>query len=56
MARRPRTEPILGEAIPDAEFSNDLELLAPTSNRISGSELSPKALPEAWEGGNFICQ
>ena len=37
------------EAIPDAELSDDLELLAPLQP-ISGSELSPKALPEAWEG------
>ena len=48
MARR-QDRAYLGEAIPDAEFSNDLELLAPLQP-ISGSELSPKALPEAWEG------
>ena len=48
MARRQDTA-YLGEAIPDAELNDDLELLAPLQP-ISGSELSQSNLPEAWEG------
>ncbi len=40
----------LTEVIPDAELTDELELLAPLSP-IRGSELSREALPEAWEGG-----
>ncbi len=39
------------EAIPDAELSDDLELLIPLAS-ISGAELSQNTLPEAWEAGN----
>ncbi len=38
----------LKEVMPDAEITDDLELLAPLVP-ISGSELSHKALPDAWE-------
>ena len=38
----------LKEKIPDAEITNDMELLAPLEP-ISGSEISHKALPDAWE-------
>ena len=48
MARR-QNRAYLGEAIPDAELNDDLELLAPLQP-ISGSELSQSNLPEAWEG------
>ena len=47
MARR-QGKTYLKEVIPDAEITNDLELLAPLEP-ISGSELSHKALPDAWE-------
>ena len=46
----PRAAAYLGEAIPDAEFSNDLELCHPLA-RISGSEISENSLPEAWAAG-----
>lgn len=36
------------EAIPDAEITDELELLAPLEP-ISGSELSHKVLPDAWD-------
>ena len=49
MARR-QDRAYLGEAIPDAEFSNDLELCHPLAG-ISGSEISQNSLPEAWEDG-----
>ena len=38
----------LKEVIPDAEITNDLELLAPLEP-ISGSEISHKVLPDAWD-------
>ena len=38
----------LKEVIPDAEITDDLELLAPLET-ISGSEISPKVLPDAWD-------
>ncbi|MDE0014698.1 MAG: DUF499 domain-containing protein [Candidatus Poribacteria bacterium] len=38
----------LKEEIPDAEITDDLELLAPLEP-ISGSEISHKTLPDAWE-------
>ena len=47
MARR-KDKAYLKEAIPDTELTDDLELLAPLES-ISGSELSHKALPDAWE-------
>ena len=47
MARR-QDKAYLKEVIPDAEITDDLELLAPLQP-ISGSELSHKALPDAWE-------
>ena len=47
MARR-QDKAYLKESIPDAEMTDDLELLAPLES-ISGSELSHKALPDAWE-------
>ena len=47
MARR-QDRAYLGEAIPDAEISDDLELLIPLDS-ISGAELSQNTLPEAWE-------
>ena len=40
----------LEEAIPDAELSDDLELLI-SLPFISGTELSQNTLPEAWEEG-----
>ena len=49
MARR-QDRAYLGEAIPDAEISDDLELCHPLA-RISGSEISENSLPEAWEAG-----
>ena len=47
MARR-EDKAYLKELVPDAEITDDLELLAP-SEPISGSEISHKALPDAWE-------
>ena len=47
MARHPNIA-YLKENIPDAEMTDDLELLAPLAP-ISGTELGHKALPEAWE-------
>ncbi|MDE0324945.1 MAG: DUF499 domain-containing protein [Candidatus Poribacteria bacterium] len=47
MARR-QGKAYLKEAIPDAGITNDLELLTPLEP-ISGSELSHKTLPDAWE-------
>lgn len=47
MARR-ENKAYLKEAIPDAEITDDMELLAPLEP-ISGSEISHKALPDAWE-------
>ena len=47
MARR-QNRAYLGEAIPDAELSDDLELFHPLA-RISGTEISQNSLPEAWE-------
>ncbi len=38
----------LKESIPDAEITDDLELLAPLES-ISSSEIGHKALPDAWE-------
>ena len=49
MARR-QDRAYLGEAIPDAVLSDDLELFPPLA-RISGSEISQNSLPEAWEDG-----
>ena len=40
----------LRHVIPDAVLTDDLELLAPLT-AIRGSELSPDALPDAWEEG-----
>lgn len=47
MARR-KEKAYLKEDIPNAEVTDDLELLAPLES-IGGSELSHKALPDAWE-------
>ena len=47
MARR-KDKAYLREDIPDTEITDDLELLPPLQP-ISGSELSHKALPDAWE-------
>ncbi|RKU19960.1 hypothetical protein C6500_09670 [Candidatus Poribacteria bacterium] len=47
MARR-QGKAHLKEIIPDTEITDDLELLAPLEP-IRGSELSHKALPDAWE-------
>ena len=47
MARR-QGKAYLKEVIPDTEITDDLELLAPLEP-ISGSELSHKTLPDAWE-------
>ena len=47
MARR-QDKAYLKEIIPDAEITDDLELLAPLEP-ISGSELSHKSLPDAWK-------
>ena len=47
MARR-QDKAYLKEDIPDTEITDELELLAPLKP-ISGSELSNKALPDAWE-------
>ena len=45
---RSKNEAYLKEDIPNTEITDDLELLAPLEP-ISGSELSHKALPDAWE-------
>ena len=47
MARR-QNRAYLKESIPDTEITDDLELLAPLQP-IGGSEISHKALPDAWE-------
>ena len=47
MARR-QDKAYLKEPIPDAEITDDLELLAPLEP-ISSSEISHKILPDAWE-------
>ncbi len=47
MARH-KDKAYLKEAIPDAEIIDEMELLAPLES-ISGSELSHKSLPDAWE-------
>ena len=47
MARR-GNKAYLKEAIPDAEITDDLELLTPLAP-ISSSEISHQALPDAWE-------
>ena len=47
MARR-KDKAYLREPIPDAEITDDLELLTPLEP-ISGSEISHKTLPDAWE-------
>ena len=47
MARR-QDKAHLKEVIPDTEITDDLELLAPLQP-ISGSEISHKVLPDAWE-------
>ncbi len=47
MARR-KDKAYLREPIPDAEITDDLELLMPLEP-ISGSEISHKTLPDAWE-------
>ena len=47
MARR-KDKAYLKEDVPNTEITDDLELLAPLEP-ISGSELSHKALPDAWE-------
>ena len=47
MARR-KNKAYLKEDIPNTELTDDLKLLAPLEP-ISGSELSHKALPDAWE-------
>ena len=47
MARR-KDKAYLRESIPDAEITDDLELLMPLEP-ISGSEISHKTLPDAWE-------
>ena len=47
MARR-QNSAYLKEEIPDAEITDDLELLAPLEP-ISSSEISHKTLPDAWE-------
>ena len=47
MARR-QDRAYLKEDIPDTEITDDLELLAPLEP-ISGSELSHKILPDAWD-------
>ena len=47
MARR-EDKAYLKELVPDAELTDDLELLTPLEP-ISGSEISHKALPDAWE-------
>lgn len=47
MARR-QDKAYLKEDIPDTEITDDLELLAPLET-ISGSEISHKTLPDAWE-------
>ena len=47
MARR-EDKAYLKELVPDAEITDDLELLAPLQP-ISGSEINHKALPDAWE-------
>ena len=47
MARR-EDKAYLKERISDAEITDDLELLAPLAP-ISGSEISHKTLPDAWE-------
>ena len=40
----------LGETIPDAELSDNVQLFPPLAS-ISGAELSQNTLPEAWEEG-----
>ena len=47
MARH-KDKAYLKEDVPNTEITDDLELLAPLQP-ISGSELSHKALPDAWE-------
>ena len=47
MARR-QGKAYLKDNIPDAEITNDLELLPPLEP-INGSEISHKALPDVWE-------
>ncbi|MYB01259.1 ATP-binding protein [Candidatus Poribacteria bacterium] len=47
MARQ-QNNAYLKEEIPDAEITDDLELLTPLEP-ISGSEISHKTLPDAWE-------
>ena len=47
MARH-KNNAYLKEHIPDAEMTDDMELLKPLAP-ISGSELSHKTLPDAWE-------
>ena len=47
MARR-ENKAYLKETIPDAEITDDLELLAPLAP-ISSSEISHKTLPDAWD-------
>ncbi len=47
MARH-KDKAYLKEAIPDAEITDELELLVPLEP-ISGSEISDKTLPDAWE-------
>ena len=47
MARR-EDKAYLKELVPDAEITDDLELLA-SLEPISGSEISHKTLPDAWE-------
>ena len=45
---RSKNKAYLKEDIPNTEITDDLELLAPLE-LISGSELTHKALPDAWE-------
>lgn len=47
MARR-QDKAYLKEDIPDTEITDELELLTPLES-ISGSEISDKTLPDAWE-------
>ena len=47
MARR-KDKAYLKEPIPDADMTDDLELLAPLES-IRGSEISHNTLPDAWE-------
>ena len=48
LTARRQEKAYLKENIPDAEITDNLELLAPLEP-ISGSELSHKALPDAWK-------